>query len=172
MKNFWKIFGLLTVILSFVACQKQSPAEYNDNIVKQQIAIIKKMTVLKNSINDYNILPADVAIENMNKAYDSLIFQIDTSTKAVKAMDPFKKDSTFKNAALDLFDSYHNVAVTKYKRVIELYKLPTNMFTEVESQELDSLKNQAAAEIDEAFAKFSEVQNDFAQKNNLNLIKK
>lgn len=172
MKRFLSIFGIIAVIFLFAACKKQSPKQYNDEIITEQLKIVQKIKALSNAINDYNILPADVAIENMNKAYDSLIFQIDTSTKFVKAMKPFKKDETLKNAALDLFNSYRDVTENNYKKVIELYKLPTNLFTEKESKELDSLKNDASEKINNAFEKFYKVQKKFADDNNLQLIEK
>lgn len=172
MKKFLNIFGIIAIIFLIAACKKQSPKDYNDKIIKEQITIVKKMTDLKNAINDYNILPADVAIENMNKAYDSLVFQIDTSTKFVTAIGPFKKDETLKKAALVLFNSYLDITENNYKKVIELYKLPTNLFTEKESKELDSLKNDAAVKIDSAFETFSKIQKKFADENNLNLIEK
>ena len=167
---FVAFIGLLAII--WQSCKKQNPAEYNDKIINEQIAITEKIEKMKKAIDDFNLMSDEKqALANMDSAYNSLVFQIDSSIAKVSAMENFKDDSTLKQAALELFNEYKNLT-SKYKRIIELYKIPDEMFTAENSKEIDSLANEIETRSKNAFNKFLKVQKDFAEKYNLNLIKK
>ena len=153
----------------FTACKKESPVEYNNKIVQQQVEVVKKIDQLKKSIDDFNILPQNEAINEMNKAYDAAVLQIDTAITVVKGMDAFKSDTTLKNAALNLFISYKKIVMQNYKKVIENYKLPDAMFGAKEAAETQQLINDAKTKLEVAYADFVKVQKEFAKNNNLKL---
>ncbi len=163
---------ILILILALFACKKQSPSEYNDKIIKEQIAIVDKLDKMRKALDDYNLLPEDKAFQNMDAAYDSLIFQIDSSIARVKKMGSFQDDSTLQQAALKLFNEYKNITEKNYKRVIELYKIPDKMFTQEDRKEMDSLIADINSRTQKAYEEFIKVQKEFAKKNNLELIKK
>ncbi len=169
MRKFLIPFSLLFLIMFSLACKHQSASDYNNKIIKQQIEITKKIDNLKKAIDDYNVLPQDTAIKEMNVAYDSTMLQIDKSLKIVRAMPAFKKDSLLKSSAINLFNAYQNIVMKNYKQVIELYKLPDAMFTKDDADKLKFLLKDANDKMNTAFSKFSETQKSFAKKFNLNL---
>jgi len=167
-----KIIYLLLIpifIFSLQSCKKESAADYNNSIIEQQIAIVLSIDNLKKAIDNYNAIPAKDAIEGMNKMYDEAIFQLDSGITVVTALDPFKKDATLKTAALTLFNSYKKIIETEYKEIINLYKIPDEMFKTEDQQKLDKLLTESNQKLEESFNAFSLVQKQFAEKHNLTL---
>ena len=167
-----KIFGIITVILlllSVQSCKRETAKMYNNKIITQQVKVVRKIDNLKKSIDDYNILPASEALKNMSAAYDSAVFQIDTSIALIKKMVPFKNDNSLQQAAIKLFTEYKSTIEQNYKQVIELYKLPDQMFTTKDQHKLTRLMKEAKAKLMKSFNDFSSVQKKFGEKNKLSL---
>jgi len=168
-----KIFGFIPVILLLLfiqACNKESAEDYNNKIVLQQKGIVEEIDNLKKSIDDYNVLPASDAITNMDNAYNSTVFKIDSAIAFLETVEPYKNDESLLEAAKVFFTTYKQIVEDDYKQIIELYKLPDKMFTQDDQQKLDDLINSTKVELDESFEKFLKVQQEFSKEYDLNLI--
>lgn len=168
-----KVFSLITVIsvlFLLQSCKQESAEEYNNKIINQQVSIVKQIDNLKKSIDDYNILPAAEALKNMDKAYDSTVFQIDSGLAFMETVKPFKKDNSLQEASKTLFNAYKGIVEQDFKQIIELYKLPDSMFTTVEQKKLDSLINLSNQKLQEVYDNFMKSQKSFAKKYKLNLV--
>jgi predicted metal-binding transcription factor (methanogenesis marker protein 9) len=162
-------FALLLFVGVFSACKQESPAEYNDKIIAKQRLIVEKIDDLKKAIDDYNILPEDVAFAKMDEAYNIAVFEIDSAIAFLNTVEPFKDDASLKNAAIVLFTAYQDVVQHEYKQMIELYKLPDDKFKEEDAKTLDNLKQTSIDKLNQAFDNFVKVQKEFAEKNNLSI---
>lgn len=168
-----KVFGFIPLILLLIftqACNKESAEDYNNKIILQQKAIVEEIDNLKKAIDDYNVLPASDAITNMDNAYDSTVFKIDSAIAFLETVEPYKDDATLLDAAKVFFTTYKQIVEDDYKQIIELYKLPDKMFTQDDQQKLDDLLNSTKVELEKSFDKFLKAQKEFSKKNNLNLV--
>lgn len=163
-------FLLISIfVLSLHSCKKESAADYNNTIIEQQIAIVLSIDNLKKAIDNYNAIPAKDAIAGMNKSFDEAISLLDSGINVVKALKPFKKDETFKNGALTLFEIYKQIVENEYKEIINLYKIPDEMFKPEDQQKLDELLTNSNKKLEEAYNTFTAIQKQFAEKYNLTL---
>jgi len=169
MKKISFVILTFSLLIIFQSCEKKSPVEYNDSIIEQQINVVDKIDELKKAIDNYNVLPADVAVSEMDVAYNKTLFQIDTAIIFLQTIEDFKGDNSLRQGADELFKTYKSVVETEYKRIIELYKLPDNLFTEKEILELDELVKTSSKKMNEAYDKFLKVQQEFAKNNKLAL---
>jgi len=168
MKRLFSLIAVFFLIISVQSCkQQESAVEYNNNIILHQQEIVYKIDNLKKSIDKYNILPEDEAIELMNMAYDSLIFQIDTGMNYINSIEGFKDDVSLKEATSTLFSTYKDIIEGDYKQIIELYKMPANLFEVSDQQKLDSLLEISNKKLDDALKTFIEVHTKFATENKL-----
>jgi hypothetical protein len=154
-------------VLSIQSCTKESPVDYNNSIIEQQVKIVEKIDELKKAIDNYNVLPADVAIDEMNVAYDKVIFQIDSAMAFIKTVEDFKGDNTLQKGAADLFIGYQSIIETEYKGIIELYKIPDAMFVQADQDKLDELLETSTTKLNTAYDNFTTTQAKFATDNNL-----
>ncbi len=167
-----KIFSIITVtflLLSVQSCKHETAKMYNNKIINQQVKIVRGIENLKKAIDDYNVIPPIEAIKNMSIVYDSTIFQIDTSIALIDAMKPFKNDNSLQQAAKKLFSDYKGIIEQNYKQIIELYKLPDQMFTKSDQKKLDSLLKDANVKLQSSYNKFYAAQKAFADKYKLSL---
>lgn len=167
MKKLFSILGAITLIVFLQSCEQESAVEYNNAIISNQQEIVYKIDNLKKAIDKYNILPQDEAINLMNQAYDSVIFQIDTAISFINNVEAIKNDNGLKDAALSLFDQYKEIIEVDYKQIIELYKIPDPLFKVSDQQQLDSLLELSNQKLDDALNAFVQVHNEFSDKNNL-----
>ena len=165
-----KILFILLIggfILSIQSCKKESPVDYNNSIIKQQVKVVEKIDELKKAIDNYNVLPADVAIDEMNVAYDNVIFQIDSAITFIKTVEDFKGDNSLQKGAANLFINYQSIIETEYKEIIELYKIPDAMFVQADQEHLDELLETSTTKLNTAYDNFTKIQAEFAKNNNL-----
>lgn len=154
-------------ILSIQSCAKKSPVDYNNSIIEQEVKVVGKIDELKKAIDNYNVLPADVAIDEMNVAYDNVIFQIDSAMTFIKTVEDFKGDNSLQKGAADLFTNYQSIIETEYKEIIELYKIPDAMFVQADQDKLDELLETSTTKLNTAYDNFTKIQAEFAKNNNL-----
>ncbi|MBN2662092.1 MAG: hypothetical protein JXR68_00460 [Bacteroidales bacterium] len=167
MKKLISLIGVLFLVAFLQSCTQESAVDYNNGIIEHQQEIVYKIDNLKKAIDKYNILPQDEAIDLMNAAYDSVIFQIDTSLSYISKVEDFNGDMSLKDAAQSLFVSYKDIIEGDYKKIIELYKIPDAMFSVSDQQALDSLLEGSNQKLDDVLTKFVAVHTEFADKNNL-----
>jgi hypothetical protein len=161
-----KVFGFLSlvVVMMLVACgpTQEQAAEYNDQIIDQQIAIVDRIDVLVESYQYY--IPAD-----MDKAYNDAVNQVNKGIETVTALDKFDGKTDFKDAALELFNGYKAALENEHKEMVRIYKIPDETFTEEHYQQWDKLAEEADRKMEEAFNKFGKAQDEFAAKYKLEL---
>lgn len=169
MRNFYLLFVAFGLVLTIQSCKRQSPVDYNNAIIQQQVKIVEKIDELKKAIDNYNVLPADVAIDEMNIAYDKAVFQIDSGMQFIKTAEDFEGDNSMKKGAADLFQAYKSIIESEYKSIIELYKIPDAMFTPEDNEKLEELLETSNSKLNKAYDDFLTVQSEFAKTNNLEL---
>ncbi len=169
MKKLLSVFAVLSLIFIIQACKRESAVDYNNRIIEHQQAIVYKIDRLKKAIDNYDILPADEAVKVMNVAYDSALFRIDSGLKYIKKVEDFRGDKSLRDGAENLFNDYKNIIEKDYKQIIELYKIPDEMFTKEDVQTLDSLLETSNAKLEKSFKDFKDIQKEFAKKYDLEL---
>lgn len=166
MKKFTSILIILS-ITAFLSCTRQSAADYSNSIILEQQAIVNKIDALKKSINDYYSSSPDTALNLIDAAFDSAVFQIDSGLYFIGKLNNFKNDSSLKNGALELFESYKNVIEKNYSKLIALYKIPETLFSTDDQIEIDSLIEAGNIKFNESFQNFTKIHEEFAKNNNL-----
>lgn len=169
MKKIYSLLLLIGIVVAIQSCEKQSPVEYNNGIIAHQVKIVEKIDELKKAIDNYNVLPPDVAIDEMNIAYDKAVFQIDSGISFIQNVEDFKGDNSLKNGAGKLFITYKEIIEGEYKSIIELYKIPDAMFTTEDSEKLEVLSEESNKKLKTAYEDFIKVQKKFEADNNLKL---
>lgn len=156
-----KVFGLfsLAVVMMLVSCgpTPEQAAEYNDKIIDQQISIVDKIDALVESYQYY--IP-----EDMDKAWNEALNQANKGIEAINALEKFDGSTDFKEAALELFNSYKAVLENQHKEMVRIYKIPDEQFTEEHYNQWDKLAEEADKKMEEAFDKFGDAQDKFAKK--------
>lgn len=87
--------------------------DYNDFIIGEQ-------TRIGNAINGFNEACGKGKLKQMNTKHAEVLAQIKTSLTAVKALKPYKHNTAFRDAAIDLFEMYESVAANEYMEIIAL----------------------------------------------------
>ena len=154
---------ILSLILLFggVHAQKHftNAAEYNDYIINEQRAIVKKnLDYISLSVHseDYK------QIENKRR---EVLKQINSSRIKMVKMGDYNGDKRLRDEALEVFDQYKNAFETDFKEVIQLKKNRQNSFEAMEAY--FKAQNQAEDRVNKATQKFRKVQEKFAKENNL-----
>jgi hypothetical protein len=137
-----------------------TPSEYNDAIVIEQNKIIALVLEMYNSSDDIDLAEASRL---------KIIEQCKKSIDIVGAMEPYDGNTDLRDAAINLFKFYKDIASVEFKRLIEL--LNKEELTDVDYEEIDVIDMNVSSRetpLDEAFAK---AQRDFSNKYNLTLEK-
>ena len=157
---------LLFVIIGATGCKdkvvetENEAAPYNDAIIMEQRKIADELVDLKEALptlDSTEILPA----------YDDLVFQVGQSLQAVEEMGPFEEDTSLQEAAIDLFNYYHNVFEEDYGQVIAILLQDPSEITQNEKDQIDSIAAGIAEKEAIAERQFREVQQRFAREHNL-----
>jgi len=151
---------LITALLPLLmACQPttEDAIKYNDGIIEQQNLVNEKFSVLLDTYDA--IVP-----EEMDAAYNDASEQLQKSIAYVNKLKGFESDKYFKEAALKFLNTYKDVLENKHKRIIELYKLPDDKYTEKEGKELETLRDESSAILDKSIDEMMTVQRKFAKK--------
>ena len=167
MKRLFFLFLSISFILLIQSCTQDSPVAYNDSIIDHQRKIVEKIDNLKKAIDNYNVLPADVALEEMDIAYNQTIVQIDSGIVFLNGIESFKSDTSFKKSAFLLFKNYKSVVETEYKQIIEIYRIPQNLYSQEDGDKLDQLNETSTVKLNNAYDVFLTAQAKFAEDNNL-----
>jgi len=163
-------FLLIAIIAGVAACQQaakgsngvvyKSAVQYSDYIVGRQNIIIN------NIINFVQVSKTD--LDSAGKMLDKYVMDITGSITDIKGMPPYKGDTSFRNAAIHLFQFYKKVFGNEYKRLIEIRQNHGETTSEGVA-EMNGIVEKITKE-EEGYDKiFHNAQKDFAEKNNLRL---
>ncbi len=114
-----KFFFLLFISVLFLACSSDEVTKraiaYNDAIVTEQNNIVARIVDMSNALSN----------PNLSEMYRiKIIDQCDKSIGLVSKMESFEGDLAMRDAALDLFRFYREIAANDFKVILEIYALP------------------------------------------------
>jgi len=91
-----------------------APVEYNDFIVDQENAIIKRMIRLTATYDSGST--AEVRLQ-----FDSLVKQSDVSLGNIRRLTDYEGDSSLKLQAEQLFEFYNHIFHNEYRQMVEIF---------------------------------------------------
>lgn len=130
---------------------------YNENVIKEQKAIISK-------INDLDLTLATYKPTEMDVAYSNAYKQIITSISAVRNLPDFDGKTEFKDAAIEVFKIYKGVVENEYKELITLLKKSDEEYTLEDEERAKKLYKDIAEKLNNAYEDIIAVQSAFAEK--------
>lgn len=133
-----------------------SAVEYNDFIVDQQNAIIRRMLKL-NALYDQGSAP------EIRLQFDSLVLQSTQCLQEIQNLTPFEDDSLLKQEALKLFGFYDQIFHHEYKRMLDIF-LKGEEATDAEVEELNAIVDRVGAQEAELQESLGKTQQQFSQK--------
>jgi hypothetical protein len=139
---------------------EMTPIEYNDAIVNEQNKIIAHILEMSNSAFDITIAEAHRM---------KIIEQCDVSIALVEAMDAYDGNSDLRDAALNLFKFYREIASAEFREMLEL--LDKEEVGDAEYDALNLIDQQIAQREAPLDAAFQKAQLQFSEKYNLMLQK-
>jgi len=159
-----KRFFFLLIPTIFFACgsksSQMSAVDYNDAIINEQNKIIEHILAMSN-------VTYDIAESDQHRL--KIIEQCDSSIAIVGAMEPFDGNSDLRDAAVNLFKFYKDIASTDFKRILEI--LDMDEPTDADYEELDQIDAKIAERELPLDAAFQNAQKAFSEKHNLQLLK-
>lgn len=158
-----RFFFLLIPAIVFACGSKSSQisaVDYNDSIVNEQNKIIEHILAMSNAT--YDIVECD-------KHRLKIIEQCDSSLALVGAMNPFDGNSDLRDAALNLFKFYKDIASNDFKRILEILNMDEP--ADADYEELDQIDAKIAERELTLDASFQNAQKAFSEKHNLELLK-
>lgn len=167
-KNMKLIFSLLVAILlsnnSTAQVKKfETAAAYNDFIIAEQVKIGK---VIQDFVSAFGKSSDSNEVHRTRKA---IAAQVDSSVIQVRKMQAFKGDTALKKAAISLFLFYGKASANEYTQLVSISfnsKLSQEEKTKQMTEILDTVSKTEAV-YDKSF---SNAQQAFAAKHNINLI--
>ncbi len=156
-----KLSFFLVLALSFLLTKcgptTDDAINYNDRLIDIELNVIDKIDAVDNAFATYDPKLIEPA---MNEA----ISEIEKAVKQVEEIGDFDGDSEFKDALSDLLNLFKSQLNNEYKEQLEIYKLPDDKYTETEENRYNELLNKMDEECTEAFRKFTDAQQKFADK--------
>ncbi len=157
---------LLAVIAGFAvtSCGLTGPGPdeaiaYNDGIINKQVAIIEKIDAIDVSFDDF--IP-----EEMDAALQNALTETKDGIKYLENLEAFDGSTDFKDNAMKLFQAYLAVLENEFTKMIEIYKLPDEEYTEEDQERWGELYDASVDKMSKALDDFIKVQKKFAQKYN------
>jgi len=134
--------------------------DYNNYIIDRQKILIK------NIVDFVKVSQTDLdSAENMMDENSTIITGL---INDIKGMPPYKGDTLFRNAGINLFVFYKNLFGNEYKRLIEIRRNGGDS-DPAQQNELNNIVDGIAKD-EEMYDKiFHNAQKDFAEKNNMRL---
>jgi hypothetical protein len=159
MKNLPALLPALLLLITGCGA-KMTPVEYNDAIITEQNKIIEHILMMSN-----NVLDPDLA----EKSRLSIIDQCENSISLLELMSDYEGNTELRDAALNLFGFYKDVASNEFKQMLNILKSPE---LSKEDYEALALLDQKIAAKEEPFdLAFQSAQMNFSMKYNLQLQK-
>lgn len=155
-------FFTLVVLLSSCTSNKQTPVQYNDSLVIEQVKVVDAADRLQEVFDTY-------VKEDMETVYGRFKTQIDASIEKVNSIDPYKDDDSFKNSTLELLNTYKRLSENEYRNALEVLSKPDSVYTPADEARLEILYKQIDRVTTQAGAAYIKSQEAFAKANNLSL---
>jgi hypothetical protein len=149
---------ILTMMLTSCGPTKEEAISYNDKIINEQVAIIDKIDKLFDALQDFK------NHNGLDYAYAEALKQLETGTGIVSKLEKFDGSSEFRDETLKLFGTYKSVLETELKRMIDIIKLPDDLYTEDAKDEYNKLKDVSAKKMEQGLKDLNTVQKSFATK--------
>ena len=112
----------MVVAIGFMACNSpekgengvtyKTPVEYNDYIIGKQTILLEKIMKFADA--------AKVDLDSADKLLDKYALEATDVLKDIKGMPGFRKDTTFRQAAVNSFTFYKKLFGESYKRVLSI----------------------------------------------------
>ena len=167
--NYFVVFIFAVMALS--ACNKpvkgrngvvyKSAVQYNDYIVNRQTTLMKNVVAFGEMVQK-DLDSAGIMLSSFEEQTSKMIADL-------KGMPPYKKDSSFRDAAIRSFVFYKKVFAEDYKRILELGKEGIGS-TEEGSAEINNIVEKITKEEENFYKAFHNSQKDFADKNKMKLM--
>lgn len=165
MKNSLKstiLIAVLTIVFTSCGPKPEEAAKYNDEIVKEQIEIVKKISALQSSYTDFKCF-------KMRQALNEAIDQTKASIEKIKNLQQFDGSTNYKDGAVNLFETYLNVLKNQHTTMVEIYCLPNEDFNELKKEEWNNNSKEANKKITDALEVYTKMQQEFAKNYGLSL---
>lgn len=158
MKKTITVMLLGLIVLFAVSCKPstEDAINYNDKIIDQQVMIIEKINALYKALDDYT------NHERMDRAYNDAVKQVELGTEEVTKLKDFGGSSEFKDGALKLFGIYKSVLSNEFKKMIEISKLPDDLYTTEKEAEWKKMDDDAFNKMDVGLNELKSIQKSFA----------
>jgi hypothetical protein len=147
----WSFILFIAVVLLSVGCDSRSEqaAAYNDRLIERQVYVL-------DAFNDLDSSLSSIDTSYIDEAYHILRGRIKESLREVQQMNDFKGDAELKNATIDLFRGYDELAAGPYNQLIDLISLPDSSFTprqQLRALELEDDIINGSASLHQSYAK-------------------
>ena len=154
---------LATALLIMPGCKQESDdaINYLESITGHQNKIIKKLLVLVKKFEGRD----PVAMSMGLRAFQE---QVDISIEKVSSIQGYKGETTMRDACLDLFDLYKDVAAKEYKEMIEILGRRGSI-TQTDVDYLQRMQEDIGEREQGLDAALAKAQKDFADKYNFRL---
>jgi hypothetical protein len=166
-----KLFGPLPTAIIFILIFRfggslgGNPAvNYNDRIVKYQIAITVKILNLMKSLDKGNL-------EDINKKLERLKIQIDKSLTKLSKMDSFQGYTRLRDAAINMAKFYKSIASKEIVEMVKILSLEDTFISQTDINHLQDIKKDIIDQEVEYGYELQEAQKEFAKIYGLKLTK-
>ncbi|MEO5948396.1 MAG: hypothetical protein ABIP79_16380, partial [Chitinophagaceae bacterium] len=119
-----KLAFVLIAAVGFMACNSpekgengvtyKTPVQYNDYIIGKQTILLERIMKFADA--------AKIDLDSADKLLDKYSAEAAVMIKDIKGMPAFKKDSTFREAAVNSFTFYKKAFDDYYKQIIRIRK--------------------------------------------------
>jgi len=141
----------------------RSAYEYNNIISNEEIKATEHIYRFKASIEnqDYKQLQQlkEEGISSMNRCKENL-----------KVIEDYKGSYDYKNAALNLFDTYIEIYENEFTSIIELFKQSNNLISGFTYSQAMKIDKQTDKKIEKAINNLKKRQLEFAENHNLMVV--
>ena len=158
----------MVVAIGFMACNSpekgengvtyKTPVEYNDYIIGKQTILLEKIMKFADA--------AKVDLDSADKLLDIYALEDKDVLKDIKGMPGFRKDTTFRQAAVNSFTFYKKAFTNYYKDIVRIRKEAAD---DADAQ-IDKVLEKLTVEEERVDKAFHNAQEDFATKNKMKLM--
>jgi len=140
-----------------------SPSDYNNYIIQQQVDITKKFLSYNSSIAQGK------SARKVEKRRLSLIKEVETARDKIQTMGFYKGDRAFRDAASDFLLMYYHVLNEDYAKIVDMEEIAEQSYDNMEAYMLAQEK--ADEKLSEAGNRMDTAQQAFATKFNMTISK-
>ena len=158
----------MVVAIGFMACNSpekgengvtyKTPVEYNDYIIGKQTILLEKIMKFADA--------AKVDLDSADKLLDKYALEATDVLKDIQGMPGFRKDTTFRQAAVNSFTFYKKAFTNYYKDIVRIRKEAAD---DADAQ-IDKVLEKLTVEEERVDKAFHNAQKDFATKNKMKLM--